>query len=79
MAHSLDRTLRVSNIYDSPKPNAAHHKAPLLTSLGTSITMLVFTAVRFLSATEGRGRIADISSPKRVPTGVPSLGVKWKE
>lgn len=72
-------TLGVSNIYDSPKPNTAHHKAPLITSLGTSITMLVFTAVRFLSTTEGRGTIAGISSPQRVPTGVPSPGVKWKE
>lgn len=41
--------------------------------------MLVFTAVCFLSTTEGRGTIAGISSPKRVPTGVPSPGVKWKE
>lgn len=72
-------TLSVPNICDSLKPNTAHHKAPLLTSLGTSITMLIFTAVRFLSTTEGRGTIAGISSPKRVPTGVPSPGVKWKE
>lgn len=41
--------------------------------------MLVFAAVCFLSPRDGRGTIADISSPKHAPTGVPSPDVKWKE
>lgn len=41
--------------------------------------MFAFAAVCFLSPREGRSTIADISSPKHVPTGVPSPDVKWKE
>lgn len=49
--------LSVSNIYDSPKAHTAHHKAPLLASLRTTITMPLFTAVRlFCQPQKGEAR-----------------------
>lgn len=71
--------LSVSNICHPPKPSNGC-KAPLLTSLRTlqSCFFLLLLCV-FLSPREGRGTMADISTPKHVPTGGPSPGVKQKK